>query len=174
MVRDRALSRFDRGGMVLLVDGASLFSAAASLGFEVDYLKLLTQLSEGRRLIQAYFYTGISSGNLRQQAFLNWMQNHGYRVIAKELSQAPDGSRGADLTVEIAIDMLLLADHCSIISLISHNPNLSYAMTAIARKGVHLELIGLRQLVSDPMINLCDRFLDIAVLQPYIERSETS
>jgi uncharacterized LabA/DUF88 family protein len=174
MVRDRDLSRFDRDGMVLLVDGASLFSAAASLGFEVDYLKLLSRLSEGRRLIQAYFYTGISSGNLRQQAFLHWMQNHGYRVVAKELSSAPDGTRGADLTVEIAIDLLVLADHCGIISVICHNPNLVYAMNAISRKGVQVELIGLRQLVSEPLMNLCDRFIDLAVLQPDITRSQSS
>ncbi len=171
MVRDRDLSRSDRGGMVLLVDGASLFYAAASLGFEVDYVKLLTRLSEGQRLIQAYFYTGISSGNQRQQAFLHWMQNHGYRVISKELTQEPDGTRSADLGVEMAIDMLLLADHCHTMSLISHNENLAYAVNAIAQKGVQIELIGLRRMIPEDLMNLSDRFIEIAVLKPEIQRS---
>jgi uncharacterized LabA/DUF88 family protein len=168
MATDR--TRLGRHGLFVLVDGASLFAAAASLAFEVDYIKLLDVLCQGRRLLQAYFYTGISPGNQKQQAFLHWMQNNRYRVVSKELQTEPGGRRTADLSVEIAIDLLLLADHCEGIVLVSHNGNLAYAIAAATNRGMQIELVGLRSQMSEDLLNLGDRFIDIAVLQPKIQR----
>jgi uncharacterized LabA/DUF88 family protein len=159
-----------RQGLVVLIDGASLFTSAAALGFEVDYEKLLKILTHGRRLLQAVFYTGVSSGNQRQQAFLNWMQNHGYRVVSKELSIAPDGTRKAELSVELAIDMVLFAPQCDVLVLVSHNENLAYAMNAAGNRGVQIELVGARQWISAELMNLSDRFIDIETIRTEIQR----
>jgi len=49
------------------------------------------------------FYTGVDRTNDKQQGFLLWMRRNGYRVIAKDLVQLPDGSKKANLDVEIAV-----------------------------------------------------------------------
>lgn len=164
------MSASDRRSVVILIDGASLFYAAASLGFEVDYERLLVRLNQGRRLLQAFFYTGISSGNQKQQAFLHWMQNHGYRVIRKELTVAPDGSRHANLAVEIAIDMLMFAEQCQTIVLVSHDDNLAYAANIATTKGVQIELVGIRGMIADGLMNLADQFIDLETIKSEIRR----
>jgi len=84
-----------------------LFYAALQLGVEIDYTKLLCRLTAGSRLLRC-FYTGVDRTNDKQQGFLLWMRRNGYRVIAKDLVQLPDGSKKANLDVEIAVDMMAL------------------------------------------------------------------
>lgn len=159
-----------RQSLAVLIDGASLFASAAALEFEVDYAKLLAVFTQERSLLQAVFYTGMSSGNQRQQAFLYWMQNHGYRVMSKELTTAPDGSRRADLSVELAIDMVLFAAQCDVIVLVSHNQNLTYAVNSAGNHGAQIELVGLRRWISAELMNVSDRFVDIESIRSQIQR----
>jgi uncharacterized LabA/DUF88 family protein len=158
--------------VILLVDGESLFQAAASQRFEVDYAKLLVHLAQDRKLLHSYFYTGVSAGNQKQQAFLRWMQNNGYRVITKDLVLRPDGRRSAELAVEIATDMLRLSDHADVIVIVSSNADLAYAMNTIVNRGVQIELVGARSMTHDALINACDRFIDIAEIKSQIQKPE--
>jgi len=57
-------------------------------------------------LFRAFFYTGVDAGAERQQGFLLWMRRNGFRVVQKELKTFYDGTRKANLDVEIAVDML--------------------------------------------------------------------
>lgn len=166
--------------VVILIDGGSLFRAATQLSLEVDYEKLLPCLLRGRKLVRAHFYTGYSPGNLKQAAFLKWMQNNGYRVLQKELTVNPDGSRKANLGVEIAIDMLqfvqanLLTKGSSfpvgVIVLVSHNSDLAYVADKVSTQGVQLEIVSLRSLVQDTLLNYADRFVDLETLQAEIRK----
>jgi len=56
--------------------------------------------------VTLFFYTG-RSHEWQAKGFLLWMRRNGYRVIAKDL-QLPDGSKKANLDVEIAVDMMAL------------------------------------------------------------------
>lgn len=133
-------------------------------------LEFIIALTQGRRLIQSLFYTGFSPGNLKQQAFLNWIQNHGYRVVSKLLTIAVDGTRRADLMVEIAVDMLLLSEQCDTIILVSNNETLAYAVNAVANKGTQIELVDLRRIMGSALMNLADLFLDMEPLKLTIQR----
>ena len=97
----------NRGRVAIFIDGSNLFYAALQLGIEIDYTKLLCRLTEGSRLLRSFFYTGVDRTNEKQQGFLLWMRRNGYRVISKDLVQLPDGSKKANLDVEIAVDMWL-------------------------------------------------------------------
>ena len=43
--------------LALFIDGANLYSAARSLGFDIDYRRLLKVFREKGRLVRAYYYT---------------------------------------------------------------------------------------------------------------------
>jgi uncharacterized LabA/DUF88 family protein len=169
--------------VVILIDGGSLFRAATHLSLEVDYEKLLPCLVRGRELIRAHFYTGYSPGNLKQAAFLKWMQNHGYRVLQKELTVNSDGSRKANLGVEIAIDMLQFSQvpltktdrnnpnsPINVIVLVSHNKDLGYVAEKISTQGIQLEIVGLKSLIQDSLMNYADRFIDLEQIQEVIRK----
>lgn len=157
--------------VVVLIDGSNLFYAASYLNVEIDYVKLLRRLVQNRRLVRAYFYTGVDRTNDKQQGFLHWMRRNGYRVVTKDLIQFPDGSQKANVQVEIAVDMMTLADHCDTVILVSGDGNLTYAANAIAYRGVQIELVSLRSMTSDSLINVADQYTDLDTLKADIQRN---
>jgi len=98
-----------RGAVAVFIDGNNLFHAARFIISTIDYNKLLRVLLGDGRLLRAFFYTGVDVGAERQQGFLLWMRRNGFRVVQKELKTFYDGTRKANLDVEIAVDMLSLA-----------------------------------------------------------------
>jgi uncharacterized LabA/DUF88 family protein len=162
--------------VVVMIDGGSLFAAAAAMQIEIDYAKLLAYLCRQRSLIHAYFYTGVSSGNHKQMAFLRWMRNHGYRVIQKELVVQADGTRRADLNVEIAVDMLRFASQVleagsDSLILITSNIDLRYAVEMVCNQGIRVELLGLRSSTAPELIDCVDEFIDLTEVKALIQRA---
>ncbi len=156
--------------VVVLIDGSNLFYATSYLNLEIDYVKLLRFLVKNRRLVRAYFYTGVDRGNDKQQGFLHWMRRNGYRVVAKDLIQFPDGSKKANVQVEIAVDMMTLADYCDTMVLLSGDGALTYAANAVTYRGVQIELVSLRSMTSDSLINVADRYTDLDTIKTHIQR----
>jgi uncharacterized LabA/DUF88 family protein len=163
-----------RDRVVIFIDGANLFYAAVNLQIEIDYTKLLSQLVGDRRLLRPYFYTGIDRHNDKQQGFLLWLRRNGYRVIAKELMSLPDGSKKANLTVEIVVDMLSLANYCDTLILLSGDGDLAYAVNAITYRGVKVEVVSLRSMTSENLINVADNFTDLADLRDQIGKRSSN
>ncbi len=158
----------ERDRVVILIDGANLFYAAVNLQIEIDYTKLLVQLVGDRRLLRPYFYTGIDRHNDKQQGFLLWLRRNGYRVIAKDLMSLPDGSKKANLTVEMVVDMLNLASYCDTLVLLTGDGDLAYAVNTIAYRGVKVEVVSLRSMTSESLINVADQFMDLADIRDRI------
>jgi uncharacterized LabA/DUF88 family protein len=157
--------------VTIFIDAASLFYAANHLGIEIDYTKLLKVLTKGRPLIRAYFYTGVDPTNKKQQNFLFWMRHHGYRVVTKELIQHPDGTRKANLQIEMAVDMLKLANHCDTLILLSGHGELSYAVRKASDYGVQIEVVSLPSMLNDGLRDVADHFTDLTKLQTAIQKS---
>ena len=151
----------NRGRIAIFIDGSNLFYAALQLGIEIDYTKLLGRLTAGSRLFRSFFYTGVDRSNEKQQGFLLWMRRNGYRVIAKDLVQLPDGSKKANLDVEIAVDMMALVGCYDTAVLVSGDGDLAYAVDAASYKGVRVEVVSLRAMTSDSLINVSDRYIDL-------------
>lgn len=170
--QDRTDTLHDRDPerVVIFIDGANLFYAAMQLGVEIDYTKLLQCLAQGRSLVRAYFYTGVDRANEKQQGFLLWMRRNGYRVVSKDLIQHPDGSRKANLDVEIAVDMLSLSHHCDTMILLSGTGELSYVVNAVAYQGNRVELVSLPSMTSESLMSVADRYTDLTTLKTTIQK----
>lgn len=164
----------NRGRIAIFIDGSNLFYAALQLGIEIDYTRLLSRLTSGSKLFRAFFYTGVDRANEKQQGFLLWMRRNGYRVIAKDLVQLPDGSKKANLDVEIAVDMLTLSDCYDTAVLVSGDGDLAYAVDAASYKGVRIEVISLRSMTSDTLINVSDRYVDLDIVKDDIRKTSRS
>ena len=162
--------RLNRGRVAIFIDGSNLFYAALHLGIEIDYTKLLCCLTGNARLLRAFFYTGIDRTNEKQQGFLLWMRRNGYRVVTKDLIQFPDGSKKANLDVEIAVDMMLLADHFDTAILVSGDGDLACAVDAVTYRGVRVEVVSLRSMTSDSLINVADCYIDLDTIKQNIQK----
>lgn len=166
--------RLNRGRVAIFIDGSNLFYAALHLGIEIDYTKLLCCLTGNARLLRAFFYTGIDRTNEKQQGFLLWMRRNGYRVVTKDLIQFPDGSKKANLDVEIAVDMMLLADHFDTAILVSGDGDLACAVDAVTYRGVRVEVVSLRSMTSDSLINVADCYIDLDSIKQNIQKPTSS
>lgn len=158
----------NRGRVAIFIDGSNLFYAALQLGIEIDYTKLLYRLTSGSRLLRAFFYTGVDPNNEKQQGFLLWMRRNGYRVVSKDLVQLPDGSKKANLDVEIAVDMLTLLPAYDTAILVSGDGDLAYAVNTASYQGARTEVVSLRSMTSDQLINVADRYIDLESIQAEI------
>ncbi|MGB7085001.1 MAG: NYN domain-containing protein [Phormidesmis sp.] len=156
--------------IAIFIDGSNLFYAASHLNIEVDYRRLLASLVRGRRLLRAYFYTGVDPQNEKQRGFLLWLNRHGHRVVSKELAHLPDGSRKANMHVEMAVDMMRIAEHCSTLTLLGGDGNLSYALQVLSQRGTMIEVVSLQSMTSDSLIDLADSYTDLADLRDEIKR----
>src|SRR5262249_37041594 len=150
-----------RGKITIFIDGNNLFHAARSVGVEIDYAKFLNFLRNDSPLLRAFFYTGVDEKAERQQGFLLWMRRNGYRVVEKELKTYADGTKKANLDVEIAVDMLSLADKYDTAVLVSGDEDFAYAINAVAYKGVRVELAGFRSNTSPRLIDVADQFIEL-------------
>jgi len=162
-----------RGRVAVFIDGNNLFHAARFHNIDVDYNKLLRVLLGDGRLLRAFFYTGVDVGAERQQGFLLWMRRNGFRVIQKELKTFYDGTRKANLDVEIAVDMLSLAGRYDTAVLVSGDEDFVYAVNAVAYKGCRVEIAGFRSNTAPKLIDVADYFIDLGEIADKV-RKETS
>ncbi|MBE9206793.1 NYN domain-containing protein [Nostoc sp. LEGE 06077] len=172
------INGLNRGRVAIFIDGVNLFHAALQLGIEIDYLKLLCRLTSGSRLLRAFFYTIVDvarptparpRANDKQQGFLFWMRRNGYRVVTKE-AQLTDHTKKPNLNVEIAVDMITLAPYYDTAILVSGDGALAYAVEAVTSKGGRVEVVSLRPMTSDSLIDVADYFLDLDSIKQEIQK----
>lgn len=163
-----------KGRVAIFIDGNNLFHAARTIGVEVDYAKLLKILCKNGSLLRAFFYTGVDENASKQQGFLLWMRRNGYRVVQKELKVFADGTKKANLDVEIAVDMLSLCGKYDTAILVSGDEDFAYAVNAVAYKGVRVEIAGFRNNTSPKLVDVADKFIDLDNLLPYVIKEPDS
>ncbi|MEH2446040.1 MAG: NYN domain-containing protein [Nostoc sp.] len=164
------INNLNRGRVAIFIDGLSLFHTALQLGIEIDYVKLLCRLTKGSRLLRAFFYTGIDINNEKQQGFLLWMRRNGYRVVTKELIVPAENLKKSNLNVEIAVDMITLAPYYDTAVLVSGDGDLAYAVNAVSRMGVRVEVVSLQTTTSESLIDVADCFIDLDSIKAHIQK----
>jgi uncharacterized LabA/DUF88 family protein len=162
-----------RGRVAVFIDGNNLFHAARFHNIDIDYNKLLRVLLGDGRLLRAFFYTGVDAGAERQQGFLLWMRRNGFRVVQKELKTFYDGTRKANLDVEIAVDMLSLAGRYDTAVLVSGDEDFVYALNSVAYKGCRVEVAGFRSNTAPRLIDTADFFIDLGDIAELVRKDAT-
>src|ERR1700757_1051687 len=100
----------------LFIDGANLYAATRSLGFDIDYRKLHDYLGNKSNLIRAYYYSALLETEEYSplKPLTDWLAYNGYSLVtkpAKEFTDAQGRRRvKGNMDIEIAVDMLELSD----------------------------------------------------------------
>ncbi|NWJ46114.1 MAG: NYN domain-containing protein [Chloroflexi bacterium] len=146
----------------VFVDVSNLFYSAKSAGVEVNYCRLLEFASRGRTLIRSIAYTGIDPENNSQRKFIDFLASNGYKVVCKDIHKYDTGRIKANLDIEIAVDMMLMAQNLDIVVLVSGDGDFARLVKAIQDKGVRFEVISFGISTSNELITLVDRFTEIS------------
>jgi uncharacterized LabA/DUF88 family protein len=166
--------------IALFIDGPNLYSTARTLGFDLDFKRLLHEFQSRGQVVRAYYYTtmfdGGESSTLRP--LVDWLAYNGFTVVTKmtEFTEGT-GRRKNKLGVELAVDAMEIAKHVDEIMLFSGDGDFRPLVAAAQRRGVRLTVVSTNStqppMVADELRRQADVFIDISELRSRISR-ETS
>ena len=167
--------------IALFIDGANLYSASRTLGFSIDFKRLLDHFGARGRLVRAYYYTAlfddVEYSPLRP--LVDWLVYNGYTLVTKRAKEFTDayGNRRikGDMDVEIAIDAMEMAPKLDRIVLFSGDGDFRRLVEMVQREGVRVTVVSsLRSsppMVADELRRQTDEFVELADLAPEIARA---
>jgi uncharacterized LabA/DUF88 family protein len=167
--------------MALFIDGANLYSAAKSLNFDMDYKKLLEEFRKRGILIRAYYYTAIIEDQEYSplRPLVDWLDYNGFTMVTKAAKRYTDHATGVTRTkgnmdIEIAIDMMEIADKVDHIVLFSGDGDFRRLVEAVQRKGVRVTVVSTVKsqppMASDELRRQADTFVELQDLANLIGR----
>jgi uncharacterized LabA/DUF88 family protein len=170
--------------VAVFIDGANLYSAAKTLGFDIDF-KLLRQELLGRgRLIRIFYYTALMEDQEYSpvRPLVDWLDYNGFTVVTKPTKEFTDstGRRRikGNMDIELAIDMMDMAQHIDHAILFSGDGDFRSLVEAVQRRGVRVTVVSsLRTqpaMVADDLRRQADDFVDLVDLQPAIQRQQVA
>ena len=164
----------------LFIDGSNLYAAARSLGFDIDYKRLREEFAAKGRLIRALYYTALIEDQEYSpiRPLVDWLDYNGYTLITKPTKEFTDsmGRRKikGDMDIEIAVDMLEMADVLDHIVLFSGDGDFRRVVEAIQRKGVRVTVVSTIRsqppMVADELRRQADCFIELQDIEPLVAR----
>ncbi len=164
-----------REKIALFIDGANLFATAKTLGFDIDYRKLLTTFQKRGYLLRAYYYTAL----LEDQEFssirplIDWLDYNGYTVVTKPAKEFTDamGRRKikGNMDIELAIDAMELADVVDHYVIFSGDGDFRSLVEALQRRGRKVSVVSSMStqppMIADDLRRQADHFIDLVSLK---------
>lgn len=169
-----------REKIALFIDGANLYAASKSLGFDIDYRKLLTAFSGRGYLLRAYYYTALIEGQEYSsiRPLIDWLDYNGYRVVTKPAKEFTDsmGRRKikGNMDIELAIDAMEQAEVVDHLVIFSGDGDFTTLVEALQRKGRKVSIVSSLSsqppMIADDLRRQADYFIDLASLRNEIGR----
>ena len=161
----------------LFMDGFNLYGAAKSLGFDIDFKRLLMLFRQRTRLVRALYYTVEAEGS-SVRSLLDWLDYNGYTVVTKPAKEFTDSTsrRGrGNMDVELTVDALLLAEQLDHVVLFSGDAAFVRLVAGLQQRGKRVSvvssLVSQPPLVADELRRQADQFIELVELQPIISMS---
>jgi uncharacterized LabA/DUF88 family protein len=172
------------GKLLVLVDGPNLYGTAKSLGFDLDYKKLLQELRSRGDLLRVNYYTALQDDDEFSSLtpLIDWLDYNGYSVVAKPVKSFTDseGRRKlkGNMDIEIAVDAMEMAPLIGQLLLFSGDGDFRSLVEAVQRRGVHVTVVSSIRtsppMCADELRRQADEFVDIANLQSKLARDPGS
>jgi uncharacterized LabA/DUF88 family protein len=168
------------GKIAVLIDGANLYATSKTLGFDIDYKRLLKEFQSRGTLLRAIYYTAIIEDQEYSsiRPLIDWLDYNGYCVVTKATKEYIDASgrrkvRG-NMDIELAVDALELADHVDQIVLFSGDGDFRSLVEALQRRGVRVTVVSTISsqppMIADELRRQADVFTDLMELKSKVGR----
>ena len=166
--------------IALFIDGANLYATAKSLGFDIDYKRLLGLFRSKGQLVRALYYTALAEEQEYSsiRPLIDWLDYNGFTMVTKPTKEFTDvtGRRKVkgNMDIELAVDAMRLADTLDHIVIFSGDGDFRSLVAALQQKGKRVSVISTLQtqppMVADELRRQADQFIEIADLENQICR----
>ncbi|HWG05141.1 MAG TPA: NYN domain-containing protein [Beijerinckiaceae bacterium] len=164
----------DQERIALFIDGANLYATAKSLGFDIDYKRLLREFQSRGRLIRAFYYTALVEDQEYSsiRPLIDWLDYNGYAVVTKPTKEFVDslGRRKVkgNMDIELAVDAMEMAGTIDHMVLFSGDGDFRSLVEAVQRRGVRVSVVSTvatqPPMVADELRRQADEFVDLTQL----------
>ena len=78
--------------IALFIDDLNLYTTARSVGFEIDFKRLLREFQSRGYLLRAFYYTAVieDQENSSIRPLIDWLDYNGYTVVTKATKEFVD------------------------------------------------------------------------------------
>ena len=169
-----------REKIALFIDGANLYATSKSLGFDIDYRKLLASFQSKGYLLRAYYYTALIEDQEYSsiRPLIDWLDYNGYKVVTKPAKEFTDstGRRKikGNMDIELAIDALELVKHVDHYVIFSGDGDFRSLVEALQRHGRKVTVVSTMSstppMISDDLRRQADHFVDLMSLKAEVGR----
>src|SRR6202011_5013240 len=167
--------------IALFIDGANLYATAKSLGFDIDYKRLLREFHSRGYLLRAFYYTTVIEDQEYSsiRPLIDWLDYNGYTVVTKLTKEFVDATTGrrkvkGRIDVDLAVTAMELAEHVDQIVLFSGDGDFRSLVEAVQRRGVRVTVVSTISsqppMIADELRRQADVFTDLVELQSKLGR----
>jgi uncharacterized LabA/DUF88 family protein len=166
--------------IALFIDGANLYATAKTLGFDIDYKRLLKEFQSRGTLLRAFYYTAIIEDQEYSsiRPLIDWLDYNGYTVVTKATKEFVDASGRrkvkGNMDIELAVDAMELAQHIDEMMLFSGDGDFRSLVEAVQRRGVRVTVVSTISspppMIADERRREADVFTDLVELKTKIGR----
>ena len=170
--------------LALFIDGANLYATAKSLGFDIDYKRLLDLFATKGRLVRAFYYTALVEDQEYSpiRPLVDWLDYNGYTMVTKPTKEFTDASGRrkikGDMDIELAIDLMEMAEHLDHAILFSGDGDFRRLVEAVQRKGVRVSIVSTIRtqppMIADELRRQADNFIELDELSALIARQHAN
>jgi len=164
----------------LFIDGSNLYAAAKGIGVDIDYKRLLKEFAQGCRLVRAFYYTALLDDQEYSplRPLVDWLDYNGYTMVTKPTKEFTDaaGRRKikGNMDIELAIDMLEMADKLDHVVLFSGDGDFRRLIEVVQMRGCRVTVISTVRssppMIADELRRQADHFIDLADMEDRIGR----
>jgi uncharacterized LabA/DUF88 family protein len=155
--------------LALFIDGANLYAAARSLGFDIDY-----------KLLRAFYYTALLETDEYSpiRPLVDWLHYNGFSMVTKPAKEFTDstGRRKVkgNMDIELAVDAMEIAPHVDHIVLFSGDGDFRPLVESLQRQGVRVSVVSTIRtqppMIADELRRQSDNFIELDELREVIGR----
>lgn len=151
----------------MFVDVANIELAAERARVRVDWGDVLAKLTRDRQLVRAVAYAPVHDDpqvSPEAQRFVEPFLDKGYKIVTKPLRRFADGTIKANVDIEMALDIITLADRLDIVVLVSGDGDFAHLVDVLQTRGVRVEVVGFEQSTASVLRNAADKYIDVLSL----------
>jgi uncharacterized LabA/DUF88 family protein len=170
--------------LAVFIDGSNLYAAARSLGFDIDYKRLLETFADKGTLVRAFYYTALLDDQEYSpiRPLIDWLDYNGYTMVTKSAKEFTDstGRRKikGNMDIELAVDVMEMADNVHHIIIFSGDGDFRRLVEAVQRKGRRVSIVSTTRtqppMVADELRRQADNFIELEDLKAQIGRDPSS
>lgn len=168
--------------IALFIDGANLYAAAKSLGFDIDYKRLLKLFQRQGRFIRALYYTAIAEDQEYSsiRPLIDWLDYNGFTMVTKPTKEFTDSSgrrkiKGS-MDIELSVHAMELSNSLDHIVLFSGDGDFRVLVEALQQKGKRVSIVSTLKtqppMIADELRRQADQFIELRDLLSNISRED--